>query len=187
MSAGRGVVIDPLGEDIAGSGKNLSHGIDTRFLGIDLDGVPNERGSLSLRIGGRILGQQEIGKRFESEFPGNRRTGSLLRFEGEIDILQGIEGICRLDLGAKFLGEELAFFQGSEDGFTAFIERFQLLETVSDFGDLDLIQLAGAFFSVTGDERNGRSFLQKDGSGGDLTGLKAEFSGDLSKVFFDHG
>ena len=49
-----------------------------------------------------------------------------------------------------------------------------------------LIQKA-AFLTVSGDEGNCGTLFEEDCGGGNLTGLKAEFGGDLDKMFFDHG
>ena len=184
---GRGVVIDPLGKDVASTGKDLGHGGHGRGLGIDRNAVAYKGGGLLLGIGQGILGPEELGKRFKTEFLGDRGASPLPRLGGEVDVLE--RGQCRggIHLCAEFLGEQFAFLERGDDRFAPLVEGFKLLNAVADRRDLHLVEFAGALLAVPSDEGNGRTFLEKNGRGSDLTGLKTEFLGNLNDVFFEHG
>jgi len=172
--AGRGVVADPLGEMSRAPAEDLGDGRHGGGLGIDRDAVAHEGGCLLLGIGRGILGPEEFGERLEAEFLGDRGAGALSRLVGEVDVLECGQGRGGIHLGSEFLGEEFAFLERGEDRFTALVEGLELLNAVTDRRDLDLVEFAGAFLAVTGDEGDGRAFLEKNGRGCDLTRLKAE-------------
>ena len=186
LGACGGIVVDPLGKDVACSGEDGGHAIDRRGLGIDGDGVPDIGGCERLGVGGRILCPENFGKRLQTEFLGDGRSRPFSRLEGEVDVLEGIQGGGALDLGSEFLGQEFALLEGGDDRLAPLVEGLKLLEAVADRGDLHLIEFASALLAVTGDEGDGGPLLEKDGCGGDLAGLKPEFLGNLDEVFFDH-
>ena len=111
MGASGGIVVDPFGQNVTGSGQDGGCRLDTRLFGIDIDGITDERCGEGLGIGSRILRPEGFGEGFESELFCDGGAGALAWFEGKVDILQGVERCGGFDLGAEFLGEELALFQ----------------------------------------------------------------------------
>ena len=111
LGAGGGIVVDPLGKDVACSGEDGCHAVDRRGLGIDGDGVSDVGGGERLGISGRILCPENFGKRLQTELLGDGRARPFSRLEWQVDVLEGIQGGGALYLGPEFLGQELALLE----------------------------------------------------------------------------
>jgi len=68
-------------------------------------------------------------------------------------------------LRLEFVGQQVSFFQRFQNGLTALVKFRQLVQTVANAGEGDLVQRPGRLFAVTGYERNGGAFGEKSGHG----------------------
>ncbi|SYL73534.1 Uncharacterised protein [Klebsiella pneumoniae] len=79
------------------------------------------------------------------------------------------------------------FLNGFEDGPAAVVQFAQVAETGFQLTQLSIIQAAGDFFPVAGDKRDGISLIQQGNRGGDLAGLRIQFTGNnLAQRFIHH-
>ena len=69
---------------------------------------------------------------------------------------------------AQFIRQFALLFDGGQDRGAALIESAQAHELIRDDADLFIVQRAGHFLSVTGDEWNSVAFVQKVDYGGHL-------------------
>ena len=172
LGPGGGVVVHPLGHDVARTGQSLrriGHGglgaIDFVFA----SGVALRFGR---HIGGRILLPEDFSQGFETFLLRDGGLGAFFRAERKVDIFQRGQRFGPINFRLQLLAEQLALGQRRHDGFAAFVEFGQLFQAVTDGGDLNFIQFAGAFLAVAGNEGNGRALLEQERGGRNLTGLE---------------
>ena len=65
-----------------------------------------------------------------------------------------------------------------QHGFFARFQFAQVLQALGEGAQLAVVQPAGRFFAVTGDERHGRAVVQEVNGSGDLRGAGGEFGGE---------
>ena len=130
-----------------------------------------------MRIEGRIA-EQRVGQRFKAGFTGDLRFGAALGFEGQINIFQRLLGGGAFDGGAQFIGELALLFDGRQDRPAPILQLAEIEQPLLEIAQLGVVEIAGDFFAIAGDERHGRPFIQQCDGGGDLVGADAEFAGD---------
>jgi hypothetical protein len=93
-------------------------------------------------------------------------AGLALRAEGREDVLERGHRGGGVDFLLQLGGEEIAFFEGLEDGGAAGVEFRELEHAVADGGDLDFVERAGLFLAVAGNEGDGAALGEQLGGGG---------------------
>ena len=148
-----GVFGDHFGDDMAGT-----------FEGFG--GIAEGGGEVGEGLAVGDLFQHIDGEGFEAFLAGNAGFGFALGLIGKVEIFEFglVEGL--LDFGLKFGGELALFLDGAEDGGSAVFEFAEVLELLLDGEDLDLVEVAGGFLAVAGDEGDGAAFVE-EGDGGD--------------------
>ena len=115
---------------------------------------------------GRGLGrffQQPLRQRFEAHLASDRRAGSALRPQRQVDVLEAGHILGRADPVGQLLCQQFPFLQRLEDRFASFLQFLEALQTISDRQDGHFVQAAGRFLAVAADERNGRAVGQQTG------------------------
>ena len=107
------------------------------------------------------LEEEHLCQRFQACLTGNLCTGSALRLERKIDILQfcGIPTV--FDTLFKSICQFTLLINSLQDGFFSFRHFLQLLVSLSDSLDIHLIHISRFLLTVTGNKRNGASFFKK--------------------------
>ncbi len=83
---------------------------------------------------------------------------------------------------SQFIGQFALLFDGGKDGSAALIEGTQADEFIGDDADLFVVQRAGHFLAVTGNEGDGVAFVQKVDDGGHLGGFDIQLGSNLFGV-----
>ena len=100
----------------------------------------------------RRIGPQAICQRLYAGLFGNHALGAALGLKWQVQIFQVLLG-GGLVYGHLKLGGELALIGNAfEDGGTAIFHLTQVAQTVFKFTQLNIVQAAGYFFAVTGNE-----------------------------------
>jgi hypothetical protein len=93
--------------------------------------------------------------------------------------------------GPAQFGRELALLVDAlQDRRAAVFELAQVQQTLLERAQLRVVEIAGDFLAIPGDERDSRAFVEKPHGGGDLARLHGEFGGnalyDLECYGFRH-
>ena len=165
-----------LAEDVAHAVQHGGHGGEV-FAALAFFGLHKRLGRL-LRVE-RGVGKQLVGQRLDAEFARNLALGAALGLVGQVQVFQLLLGGRGLDGGAQ-LGRELAlFFNAFEDGGAALVQLAQIAQARFQLAQLGIVQAVGGLFAVTGDERHGGAAVQQVDGRLHLTGLHANFTGNL--------
>ena len=148
----RGVLADALDQDGARAverGGGIGHAL-----------VRIDEGAGALLRGDRRVGEDRVGQRFQTGLAGDLRLGAALRLVGQVEVFE-----ARLAVGGQHVIEqrlrELPLLgDGGEDGVAAVFHLAQIAELLLEVAQLGVVEAAGHFFSVAGDERHGRAFVQ---------------------------
>jgi len=145
--AGVGILVDPLGDDVA----SACEGLFSRFytlLGVDvLGGLGHE-----VHV---VLVEEALGQRLEALLLGDGGACAALGPEGEVDVLEDRHGLGGEDALLQIVREQLAFLKRLEDCLPPLVQFVELHKAVSDRGDLHLVEAARGLLAVAGDEGDG--------------------------------
>ena len=152
------------------------------------------RGEGGFQIGGCLglghqhgVGQQRIGQRFQSGFTGNLCLGAALGLVGGVQILQSLLAVGLVDACGQ-LGRELALFGDRvQDGLAAGVQLAQVDQAFGQVAQLRVVQVAGDFLAVAGDERHGGPFVQQGDGGLHLLRPDRQFGGETLFQRLRHG
>ena len=133
------------------------------------------RGPLRVVAG---VGQQQVGQRLQAGLPGDLGLGAPLRLVGQVEVLQPGLGVGRADLGLELIGQLALGTDLLQDRVPALVELAQVAEPLFERAQLRVVQRAGGFLAVPGDERHGRAAVEQVHGGADLAYRHAEFGGD---------
>lgn len=135
------------------------------------------RGGFRLRIEERIR-EERLRERLEPGFPGDLRARAALRLVRQVQILERLLAVGRVDRRAQFVGQLALLVDARDDRRAAFLELAQIQEALFELAQLRVVQVARDFLPVAGDERNGGAFVEELHRRGDLPGLDRQFVGD---------
>ena len=165
-----GVLGEALDQDRAGAVERR------RSIGDILFGVDERRGACCRFV--LRLREQEVGEGFKSGFLGDLRLGAALRLERQIDVFQPPLAVGRHDRRFQ-RGVELALFaHGIEDHLAALFQLAQIAQPFLQRAQLRVVERAGDFLPIAGDERHGGAAVEQVDRGGDLLFADAEFCGN---------
>ena len=167
----RGVFRELLHEDLACA---VEHGLGVGKAAVGVDEV------LRFVLGfQRRVGEQCFGERREAGFAGDLRLGAALGFVREVEVFEALLGFGAVDLCGEVRREFSLFVDRGEDRGAALFEFAQVGQALVERAQLRVVQPAGDFLAVAGDERHGRAFVEQADSGDDLVQGAADFFGDL--------
>ncbi len=165
-----GVLGEPLDQDRACTVQRGRDVVDAA-LGVD------ERCRGQLRVEGRIA-QQRLGQRFETGLPGDLRLGTAFGLVRQVDVLEArlrvgchdlrLEGVVQLALRADRL----------EDRGASLLQLTQVPQPLLKGAQLRVVEHAGRFLAVAGDERHGGPAVEQVHGRGHLALTHAELLGD---------
>ena len=157
--------------------QDLASAIEHR-LGVGKAGINVQiAGSLGGRVQRRV-GEQRVGQRLDAGFAGDLGLGAAPGFVGQIQVFEALLGFGGLDLGLQ-RGLQLALFgDAGEDRGAAVLEFAQIAQALFQVAQLGVVQPAGDFLAVAGDEGHRGAVIEQCDGGKDLAGLDAEFGGD---------
>ena len=171
LGAGTDVLADPFSDDVTGTGESVVDGGD--FL-VGADEGEGHR----LRIAVVSLGEELSGEQLQTLLAGHGGARAPLRAEGQIHILQRLDGARRLDPGAQLIGQHALVIERLQDRVTTLLQFCQLGQSVANGGDGNLIEAACLFLAVAGDEGDRAPFIEQGNGGGNLLPGDAEIGGD---------
>eukprot|EP01132_Coremiostelium_polycephalum_P019837 gene19837-biopygen10937 len=147
-----GVFGEALHEDVLGAfegGLDVGHA----FFGID------KACSFGFRGQGRVV-EQTVGQLAEAGFQGDLALGAALLLVREVQVFEAGLGVGELDVAFQLRGQLALLFNAGEDADTPFVEFSQVAQALFQMPQLDIIEAAGDFFTVTGDEGHCGAFIQ---------------------------
>ncbi|CAH0319644.1 hypothetical protein SRABI128_04822 [Microbacterium sp. Bi128] len=158
-------------QDGAGTGERRGR-VPDRVFGVEV------LGRLALRVQFGAL-EQGVGERLQSGFAGDLRLGAPLGFEREVDVLQPRLSVGADDGGLQFRGQRALGGNRLEDTPAAVLELAQVAQPLLQLAELGIVQGAGRFLPVEGDEGHGGPGVEQIHGGLDLPRQDAELAGDL--------
>ena len=149
-----------------------------RGLGIGhaLVGVDELRGEVFGHLGG--IGEQAVGQRFQPGLARDLGAGAALGLVRQVQVFQPRLAVGGLDFRAQFIAELALLFDAGQDRGAAFFHLAQVAQAHFQVAQLGVVQAAGDFLAVAGDEGHGCAFIQQAHRRFHLGGLRADFHGD---------
>ncbi len=96
-----------------------------------------------------------VGERLEPGFAGDLRARAALRLVREIQVFEDLLAVGAFDRGAQFVGELALLADALEDRRAAVFEFAQIHEPFLEIAQLRIVEIAGHFLAIPGDERDG--------------------------------
>ena len=155
QAADRGVVGNPFGDDVRGAGQRLLDGGHALFLVYIifcqfLRGRPGQR-----------LGKERLGQGLQPLFLCHGGAGAAFGFIGAVQVLQGGQGLRRVDGLFQLFGELLLLGDGLFDSLLALLQAAQVAEAFLQRTQGRVVHGAVQLLAVTGDEGDGVPLVQK--------------------------
>ncbi len=139
--------------------------------------VVDEALRFALRVVARIVDQQ-VGQRLQPRLPGDLGLGAPLGLVRQVQILQPGLGVGRAELGFELTGQLALGGDLLDDRVPAFVELTQVVQPLLERPQLRVVEGAGGFLAVPGDERDGRAPVEQLDRGADLPDRHAKLGGD---------
>jgi len=166
-----GVFRVALGQDVA---RAVERGLGVVDRGLGVQVLGGQRGGIAGRIG-----QDGVGQRFQAGFARDLGAGAALGLVRRVQVFQALLGVGGADFLLQF-GRELALLRNRfEDRAAALFEFAQISQADFQVAQHGIVQAAGGFLAVAGDEGHGGAVVQQFHRRGDLGGARAEFGGEL--------
>ena len=118
---------------------------------------------------------QCVGQRRQSFLSGDHSTGTAFGLIRAVQILQCHHGLGLVNLPAQFFRQFSLLFNGGQDGGFAFLQIAEVTETLVKGTKDFVVESAGRFLAVTGNEGNGVSFIDQPDHGLCLPSLDVQF------------
>ncbi|MND64753.1 hypothetical protein D3C80_560990 [compost metagenome] len=167
-----GVFGEALHEDVLGA---FEGGLDVRhaFFGVD------KTCGFGFRAQLRVM-QQTIGQLAQAGFQGDLALGAALLFIRQVKVFKARLGVGQFDLAGKLRRQFALLFNAGKDTGAAVVQLAQVAQALFQMTQLGVVQAAGHFFTVTGDKRHRRAFIQQGHGRFDLLWADTEFLGDAA-------
>ena len=124
--------------------------------------------------------QQQIGERLQAGLLGDLGLGAALRLERQIDVFEPALAVGGADRGFERVVELALLADRIEDDGAPLLQLAQIAQALVERAQLRVIERAGRFLAIAGDERHGRAAVEQRHRGRDLLVADAEFLRDLS-------
>ena len=129
-----------------------------------------------------LLSGEQVRQRLKATLPRCGGPGPALGAVGKVDVFEQGQGGGGLHLGPQLGRQQVPLFKGGDDGLAAFVQFAARRQPVPDGRNRHLVEAAGGFLAVTGDEGDGGAFVEQADDGPGLRGPKAEFLGNEGGV-----
>ena len=163
-----GVLGEPLDQDRPGA---LQGGRRVR----DLVAGEALRGALRVLTG---VAEQQVGQRLQAGLAGRLGLGAAFGFVGQVQVFQPGLGVGRADLRLELAGQLALRSDLLEDRVPAIIQFPEVAQSLLERAQLRVVEGAGDFLAVPGDERHGRAAVEQVHCGADLPDGHAQLVGD---------
>ncbi len=147
-----GVFGEALHQDVLGALED-GLGVGEAFFGID------EARRFAFRCQRRIV-EEAVGQFAEAGFQGDLALGAALLLVRQVQVFEAGLGVGELDVAGQGRGQLALLLDAGEDAGTPFVEFSQITQAFFQVPQLGVVQAAGHFFAVTGDEGYGRTLIQ---------------------------
>ena len=120
-------------------------------------------GRIAARFGIRCqcrVVEQAVGQVAEAGFQGDLALGAALLLVRQVQVFEAGLGVGEFDVALEGGGEFALLLDAGEDADAPFVEFSQVTQTLFQMTQLGVIEAAGDFFPVSGDEGNGRAFIE---------------------------
>ena len=121
------------------------------------------------------------------DFARDLALGAALGLVRQVQVFQFLLGGCGLDGGAQLRRQLALLVDALEHRFAPVFEFAQVAQPVFQLAQLDVVQAAGGFLAVAGDEGNGGAAIEQVDRGLDLVFLDPDFGSDLPDDFLHAG
>ena len=134
----------------------------------------------------RVL-QQRQRQRLDAGFAGDLRLGAAFLLVGQVEVFEALLGFGILDLGFEFRRQLALFLDAGQHADPALFEIAQVDQALFEIAQLGVVQFAGDFLAIAGDEGHGGAFVEQLDGGRDLRRTDAEFNGNAVFDGCEHG
>ncbi len=138
------------------------------------------------RIQARI-GQQRVGQGLQTGFQRDLGLGAAFQLVRQIQIFEPGLVFGMGDRVQQHRRHLVLFLDRGDDRRPPRFQFAQVAQAFFQQAQLDVVQAAGGFLAVTGDERHGRAFVQQRDGGCDLYRFGSEFKGEALFDGWQHG
>ncbi len=147
-----GVFGEAFHQDVLGAFEG-SLDVGDAFFGVD------EARGFGVR-GQRRVVEQAVGQLAQARFQGDLALGAALLLVGQVKVFEAGLGVGELDVALELRGQLALFLDAGEDADAPFVEFSQVAQALFQVTQLGVVEAAGHFFTVTGDERHRGAFIQ---------------------------
>ncbi len=148
-----------------------SGGIGDLLVSVDVACRRSERVVLRMR-------QQHVRERLEARLLGDLGLGAALRLERQIDIFEATLAVCGADRGFERVVELALLADRVEDDGAPLLQLAQVAQALVEGAQLGIVERAGRFLAVAGDEGNRCAAVEQLHGGCDLLCADAELLRD---------
>ena len=146
-------------------------------------GVGETRLGIEILRGGRVrierrIGEQRVEQRFDAGFARDLRLGAALLLVGRVQVFEPGLGVGAQNGLLQFRRQLALFIDTLQHAGTALLQFAQIAQTLLQVAQLRVVQAAGDFLAVAGDERHGGAFVEQGDGGLHLLGADGQFLGD---------
>ena len=110
--------------------------------------------------GQRWVVEQAIGQITQAGFQGDLALCTTFLFVRQVKVFEAGLGVREFDVAFQLRGQLALFLDAGEDADTPFVEFSQVAQALFQVPQLGVVEAAGYFFSVTGDEGHRGAFIQ---------------------------
>ena len=150
-----GVIADGFGDDVTGSFQSLINVRDA------LCGVHKRSGERSERQFGRFLTPHVVRQRLQTLFPGNHGLGAAFGLVGQVQIFEFALVESGLNASLQLVCELTLLLNRGQDRLFAGHQVAKVQQFLFNFANLDFVEIAGGFLTISGDERDGGTLIQQ--------------------------
>ncbi len=170
------VLREPFGQDRPGPVQGRRH-IRHALIRVQVRRGRGARVELRVQLRG---GQDLVGQRLESRLPGNLGPGAALRLVRKVDVFQPRLGVSGHDARFERLVELALGPDRLQDRVPPLGQLPQIAQPFLQCAQLRVVEAAGRFLAVAGDERHGGPAVEQVHGRFDLPFPRTEFPGDLA-------
>ncbi len=154
------VLGEPFDEDRAGTVQSGGH---VRDATVSVHEVSRLEEGIVVRVG-----EEQVGQRLQARLAGDLGPSTAFRLVGQVQVLQPRLRVGGADLALEFVGQLALAADLGQDRVPALVEFAQVTQALLERAQLRVVERAGGFFAVPGDERHGGAAVEQLHGGADL-------------------